>query len=750
MVRNLGVVLCLLIGVAACGDDGATPDASVPADAAPDARPIDAAPDAPPDAPAVVPTTLTIDMPTVTLPDGATRMLMANLAFSDSTSQNVTSSATWMSTDTAVVTVAGGLVTAVAPGTAMVTATSMGKTGSSMITVTAAAVTSLTVGPDNQMLCAGQTQQLTATAMYTDGSSAAVTAAWTITPTATATITAAGGLVTGVAQGTATATATYVDPISTTTFMDTGTVIVNAACLVSIAITGGTTVVDGLTISLTATGTFSDTNTMDISEMVTWETAAAATATVSNAATFRGDVTGVAPGTVTITARSGAINDTHDVTVTPAENVSISMTPATATILNTATQQLTVLATTTDGSMPDITATATYGAAPAGIVTISAGGLVTPVANATGTVTVTATVGMFMDTSMITVTAPATPNIAVSSTNGPLTAGGTDAGGSHTFGVPFTRTFTITNTGTAALTVNVTFPSSAAPSNCTQTLSDPPDPSVAPGGMTTFDIDTTITAAGAANCPFQVNSNDPDTAAFRIDVTATGTPATPTVKKSATVTCGITSGFGIIVGTLSDFTSDGSVTTTNTTLGNCTETLQVGTLPGGTNVVNAADSAVCGALSCTQAGTMCSNFGGAPFTAGAAFTTSITDTLLGGTATQPFTTAPGTLTRSSVGGAQSRSAPLTMTTTGGVANTLTLVTIQQQLPAAGGQRTVICEFAANSASVTIPPSILGRFNDGAFDLLVDTRVQAFQVVNGYDIAFVGVNSTMPQQSSFTP
>jgi len=341
----------------------------------------------------------------------------------------------------------------------------------------------------------------------------------------------------------------------------------------------------------------------------------------------------------------------------------------------------------------------------------------------------------------------ATPHIVLRGPNGPIS--GSDDAGEHEAGVAFVRTYTITNSGTAPLTVSgVTFPKAGVPTNCEQTLTDAPDEVIAVDATTTFTIAATLPDEGEANCPFIVGSDDPDMSALTVDVAASGIAAPQTIKYAATATCGINSGFGILVGVLADFSADGTLVTTDTPVANCIVTTQVGILPGGTTVNHGADSATCGNLSCTENNNLCSGFGGAPFTAGGAVTVTMTDVLLGGPVTHTFPVAPGVLNRAAIGASKSRSAPLTFTTSGGVAGTLTLVTIHQDNP--DGQTTAICEFPAESASVTVPTSILGLFHDGAFDLLVDTRVQAFSVANGYDVALVVVNSSLPQQSSFTP
>jgi hypothetical protein len=116
---------------------------------------------------------------------------------------------TWSSNNTAAATVNGsGLVSGVAAGSATITATCEGKTGTSAITVTSVPVASVTVSPALASVPAGSTTQLTATPK--DGGGTPLTGrvvTWSSNNTAAATVNGSG-LVSGVAVGAATITAT--------------------------------------------------------------------------------------------------------------------------------------------------------------------------------------------------------------------------------------------------------------------------------------------------------------------------------------------------------------------------------------------------------------------------------------------------------------------------------------------------------------------------------------------------------------
>src|SRR5712692_8630139 len=116
---------------------------------------------------------------------------------------------TWTSSAAGVATVSGsGLVTGVAVGSATITATSEGQSGTAAFTVTNVPVAAVTVSPATASVVVGQTVQLTATPKDANGnplSGRVIT--WTSSAAGVATV-SGSGLVTGVAVGSATITAT--------------------------------------------------------------------------------------------------------------------------------------------------------------------------------------------------------------------------------------------------------------------------------------------------------------------------------------------------------------------------------------------------------------------------------------------------------------------------------------------------------------------------------------------------------------
>src|SRR5207237_4133145 len=116
---------------------------------------------------------------------------------------------TWASSNTSVATVsASGLVTGKVAGTATITATSEGQSGTSTVTVVHVPVASVSVTPPTASVQVGSTVQLTATPKDASGSPlTGRTVTWASSDAGVATV-STSGLVTGRAAGTATITAT--------------------------------------------------------------------------------------------------------------------------------------------------------------------------------------------------------------------------------------------------------------------------------------------------------------------------------------------------------------------------------------------------------------------------------------------------------------------------------------------------------------------------------------------------------------
>lgn len=149
------------------------------------------------------------------VPKGLTQQFMATALYSDGTSQDVTASSSWTSGNPGIATVSNtagtrGKATAISQGSTSMSATIAGLTGAATITVTAPVVTALSVTPKNPSVVQGGTQQFTATATLSDGTTQDVTPSviWTSSDTQVATIDSSGAA-SALNAGTTTISATY-------------------------------------------------------------------------------------------------------------------------------------------------------------------------------------------------------------------------------------------------------------------------------------------------------------------------------------------------------------------------------------------------------------------------------------------------------------------------------------------------------------------------------------------------------------
>src|SRR5713101_6834385 len=160
-------------------------------------------------------TTLTVTAPVLqsiavtpanpSVPKGATQQFKATGTFSDNSTQDLTTSATWSSSSTSVATItSGGSATAKATGSSTITAKSGTISGTTKMTVIAPVLASIAVTPANPSIPKGNQQQFLATGTFTDGSTQNLTssATWSSLNTAAATINASGAA-TGVGTGSA-------------------------------------------------------------------------------------------------------------------------------------------------------------------------------------------------------------------------------------------------------------------------------------------------------------------------------------------------------------------------------------------------------------------------------------------------------------------------------------------------------------------------------------------------------------------
>ncbi|WP_342040160.1 Ig-like domain-containing protein [Aeromonas caviae] len=323
-------------------------------------------------------TAIQITPPSVSLAKGQTRQLTATATYSDNTTADVTGSVAWLSDDMTTATVSStGLLTGRIAGTTEVTASLDGITSNTVqVTVTDAVLTAIQVTPPSVSLTKGQTQQLTATATYSDNTTADVTGsvAWLSDDMTTATVSTTG-ILTGRIAGSTEVTASL-DGITSNTVQVT----VTDAVLTAIAITPpSVSVGKGQTQQLTATATYSDSSTANVTDNVAWLSDDTATVTV-----ISGLLTGVEQGTAEVTASlDGVTSNAVQVTVTDAVLTAIEITPPSVSVGKGQTQQLTATATYSDNTTADVTGSVAWLSDDTATATVTTNGLLTGVEEGT-------------------------------------------------------------------------------------------------------------------------------------------------------------------------------------------------------------------------------------------------------------------------------------------------------------------------------------------------------------------------------
>jgi uncharacterized protein YjdB len=156
------------------------------------------------------------------------------------------------------------------------------------------------------------------------------------------------------------------------------------------------------TTQFSATATFGNNTTGDVTSQVSWTSSNESVATVNNS----GLLTGVALGTATLTAKSNnsSVTATAPITVSAKTITAISLNPSSVTLtisLNQTQQQFTAQATFSDGSVGDVTNTASWTSSSTSVATVSSSGLAQAVA--AGSATISASAGGFVGTAALTV-----------------------------------------------------------------------------------------------------------------------------------------------------------------------------------------------------------------------------------------------------------------------------------------------------------------------------------------------------------
>ncbi|MBI5890626.1 MAG: Ig-like domain-containing protein [Nitrosomonadales bacterium] len=408
MTARMLAILLMLAGLAGCGGGGSAAGT--------------------PPGTAVTLQSIAITPATLTLGKGAIQGYTATGTYSDSSTQDITTSATWTSSATGVATVGAstGVVTTIAAGTTTLTASAGGKSVNVDITVTstvAKQIVALAVSPDQVRVTPNSTKQLTATATYSDGSSADVTpnVTWSSGDASIATVSNTGLLTAGATAGS----------VSVSAAMGAATgkshSSIDSVTLIGLGITPQT-IYTGIAWD---PGTWVSASLSNGTGQTPYSATFAITGcTPANAATYdstTGMISANKIGTCAMTASVGTNAGTvtsSAATLTVSEPVlnTIAITPATATVGAGSTLQLAAIGTYNTGAKKDVTQLLMWSSnsAAATVATGNASaGLVSGVASGTATITAAALVPAGnppVSSATAAITVPGTPPVAAAAT----------------------------------------------------------------------------------------------------------------------------------------------------------------------------------------------------------------------------------------------------------------------------------------------------------------------------------------------
>jgi hypothetical protein len=326
----------------------------------------------------------------VTIAKGRTHQFHAQLSTDGVPGDDCTGIGQWASSDPAVATVAGGLVTTLGLGQTTINASCPGASDAALLVVTDPEIDSIAISPATGDLPVGLTQQLTAVATLSDQTTANVSdVVWSSSNPFAFSVSNVGMITAGNAVGqTSDITAFH----NASQKLASTTRKVTAAALTSIAVTASAAwpVADpaapsvplGVDVQFQAIGKLSDgTSVPDLGSLsVSWASSNTNVASISTAglastntigtATITATPSGVAPASATLTV-TDAVVDPDTVAIDPSPDLTLTAGE---------TFQLNAVATLTDGITPATVTLTNWQSSRSDHATVSGTGFVTAVA----------------------------------------------------------------------------------------------------------------------------------------------------------------------------------------------------------------------------------------------------------------------------------------------------------------------------------------------------------------------------------
>lgn len=253
-------------------------------------------------------TAISLDAPSYSMPAGITMNVAVTATYSDNSSRDVTSSASYQIANNNIASAdSTGRITGLLQGETTLTVSYQDKTATAPVNVGPPYLTGIRLNESTYTMPVGLTQNVVVTAIYSDNHTEDVTNSatyqvdWTVIATVDAT-----GLITGRASGNMNLTVTYQGKTATAGIWITMPVITRIAFGSS-----EYAVLEGTTANVSVLGYYSDGRVVDVTLSSSYQFSESQIASING----YGIVAGIQPGTVTLTARRLDLTATTQVIV---------------------------------------------------------------------------------------------------------------------------------------------------------------------------------------------------------------------------------------------------------------------------------------------------------------------------------------------------------------------------------------------------------------------------------------------------
>ncbi|MEI6894703.1 MAG: Ig-like domain-containing protein [Colwellia sp.] len=298
--------------------------------------------------------------------------------FSDGSSKDLTTDASWQSSEPSMASIdSRGVATGHLASTVQITATYDDNQAVATLTVTDAIITSIQISPANVAVPLGTDDYFTAIAYFSNGDSNDITdqVTWQSDNSTVVSIVTSGddgGFAQALSLGSASISATFSGILSNQTQVE-----VTAAVLESILISPVlSSVVNGVDVQYTGIAIYSDGSFKNVPADVVWTSSDTDVATIAKSGITTARASTHSAGVSNITANVGDIvSNTAILTVTMATITAIQISPADVSVPRGTQGNYTAIAYYSDASSVDITQQATWSSDASEIVSIVASGI---------------------------------------------------------------------------------------------------------------------------------------------------------------------------------------------------------------------------------------------------------------------------------------------------------------------------------------------------------------------------------------